>query len=163
MMALMFMHELMNLETQSNTSRSTITGLVRASTTADLIAPAAFAMAHWQVYSRTGKILAHSSCEFGTSQETTMQAVFQYPINRVRASPPVTATQRIPPLRNASAREPARHVTGRARLAAGGPSGLAATAGCAPLERDSMHVNCHYTTFARGVVLSAPPHPRWIE
>jgi hypothetical protein len=29
MMALMFMHELMNLETQSNTSRSTITGLVR--------------------------------------------------------------------------------------------------------------------------------------
>jgi hypothetical protein len=46
-------------------------------------------MAHWQVYSRTGKILAHSSCEFGTSQETTMQAVFQYPINRVRASPPV--------------------------------------------------------------------------
>jgi hypothetical protein len=49
------------------------------------------------------------------------------------------------------AREPARHVTGRARLAAGGPNGLAAAAGCAPLERDSMHVNCHYTTFARGV------------
>ena len=39
---------------------------------------------------------------------------------------------------------PARH--GRARLALD-RCARSATAGCAPLERDSMHVNCHYTTF----------------